>query len=53
MATDGGGGEVDGKEAGRWMADSDDCERNFGPWFIFFFYFSCYCYFSNLYTKKT
>jgi hypothetical protein len=25
MATDGGGGEVD--------SDSDDCERNFGPWF--------------------
>ena len=21
------------EEAGRWMADSDNCERNFGPWF--------------------
>ncbi len=21
------------EEVGKWMADSDDCERNFGPWF--------------------
>ena len=21
------------EEVGRWMADSDDCERHFGPWF--------------------
>jgi len=21
------------EEAGTWMADSDDCECNFGPWF--------------------
>ena len=31
MVTDGGGREVDGRQ--RRMADSDDCERNFGPWF--------------------
>jgi hypothetical protein len=40
------------------MADSDDCESEFGPWFksppgYIFFSFSCYCYFSNLYIKKT
>ena len=21
------------EEVGKWMADSDDCERHFGPWF--------------------
>ena len=52
MATDGGGGAVDGRH-------SDNCKRNIGPWlksppgYVFLCLFSCFYYFSNLYIQKT
>jgi len=48
MATDGGGGEVDGRH-------SNDCKPDIGPrmksqpGYNFFREFSCFYYFSNLY----